>query len=157
MPESHQSPQDAPGSVQPESQGSSSGKKGSPILARLRAGEEVPGYKLVDGRIQKTDGENPRRARVEPGEFDRLAAMRHVLANAANTDRTPGEKACRAWLEKSPGQFMEAFDRLEADAKKQAAGEVAAEEEFVEPTESDVELERSINELLARHQGRAKR
>jgi hypothetical protein len=157
MPEDSQEAQEGPGSPQKAGQGNSPAGKGSSILARLRAGEQVPGYKLVKGRLEKTEGENPRRVREER-EFDRLAAMRHVLTNKPSTDVSEGEKACRAWLEKSPGPFMEVYDRLETEAKKQAAGVGGGEEDdALEPTETDVELATQINELLARHRERAKK
>lgn len=144
-----QKAQDGPGQAQSESQGEAPVNKGSSILARLRAGEQVPGYRLVKGRLEREDKQMP--VVKEPGEFDRLTAMRHVLANPASADKTPGQKWCRQWMEKSPGPFGDAYDRLELEAKKAAAGKNAAEEEVLEPTESDEELAQAIKELIQKH------
>src|SRR5262245_11933642 len=97
----------------------------------------------------------PQSERVAAG-FDRLAAMRHVLSNPASTDATEGEKACRVWLRKSPGQFMEALDRLEGGPKATTKDECATSEQPLVPTESDMELRRMIVELLDRHEKAAR-
>jgi len=89
--------------------------------------------------------------RKEVKEFDRLAAMRHVLGNPPETDQSEGERACREWLKKSPGQFMSTLDELE---KKAANPETPVNEELektVEETQTDEELKQAINELIARH------
>jgi hypothetical protein len=83
--------------------------------------------------------------------FDQLKAMHHVLTNPASMDELEGEKACRAWLRKSPGQFMEALDRLEREAKAADQEECATTEKPLELTESDEELRQMIVELLERH------
>ena len=119
-------------------------------------GEVPEGYYIDENkRLRKVGKEPPKR--IEDVEFDRLKAMKHVLGNPASTDETAGERACREWLGKNPGQFMEVFDRLEAEAKKQVAGEKVQEEEALEPTQSDEELTELVNELLTKHAERARK
>lgn len=155
MPDTVQKAQNAPDSTKKGSGTGRGNPYGSTILARLRAGEKVEGYYL-DGnnRLRRNDSEPT--AREPAGEFDRLKAMRHCLANPPSSDKTAGEKACRAWLEKAPGPFMETYDKLEAQAKRDAKIDVGEEEE-VEPTEDDDALRDQINELLMKHAARAKR
>lgn len=84
--------------------------------------------------------------RIE-GDFDRLKTMRYVLNNPAKCDRTEGERAMRAFLEKNPGQFMQTFDELVREEKEAVERPV---EEPVERTESDQELHRLLDELISR-------
>lgn len=155
MPEDSQEPQETPGKPQTGRGKGNYGHKGSSILARLRAGESVPGYYLDENKRLRRSATDPPE-RVEDKEFDRLKAMRHVLSNQASKDHTAGEHACRAWLEKAPGPFMETYDKLEAQAKRDARIDVGEDDE-VEPTEDDEALRNQINELLSKHAGRAKR
>lgn len=103
---------------------------------------------------------SPPPARLEKADFDRLTSMRYILTNPKACDQTPAEKALRSWLDKSPGPFMEAYDRLEAEAKRAAAGERVAEAgegEEIEPTETDEELADEIDALIARHKAKGKK
>ncbi len=77
--------------------------------------------------------------------------MRHVLGNVPETDVTPGEKACRAWLEKSPGPFMEAFDKLEAAGR--AIPVERPGEEPLDESETDEEMKAAIRALIQKHAG----
>lgn len=155
MPEAGQESQGEPRRPEDDAKRGKSRPKGSSILGRLRAGEKVPGYYIdANNRLRRDGQEAPER--VEDKEFDRLKAMRHVLSNPASKDHTAGEHACRAWLEKAPGPFMETYDKLEAQAKRDARIDVGEEDE-VEPTEDDEALRNQINELLSKHAGRARR
>ena len=129
---------------------------------------EPPGPQPASGRGRSPGSKltqfqrgHPGRPKVPPperveGSFDRLGAMRHVLLNPPSTDRSEGEKACRVWLKKSPGPFMEVLDRLEREAEAAARVETAATEKALgseqplAPDESDREVEAAIVRLLER-------
>lgn len=123
-------------------------KGGNPLLKLKKEGKPLPPGYYIDSnnRIRKVE-EVP--AQAVEGEFDRLKAMRWVLNNPPALDAQGGQgvKACRAWLEKAPGPFMEKYDELERAAK---VADVPATEPPVDETESDEELRRQIHELLAR-------
>jgi hypothetical protein len=50
----------------------------------------------------------------QPGEFDLLAAMLHVITRPAREDVTQGQKVCREWRDRDVKDFMKQFAMVEA-------------------------------------------
>lgn len=119
---------------------------GNPILRQMRETGVVPdGYYLdAKGKLRKAPEELPDRV---DGDFDRLKVMRYVLNNPRSLDKTEGEKAMRAYLEKNPGQFMETYDEL-VRAESEASEPLG--EAVVERSEGDEELHALLDELIGR-------
>lgn len=127
---------------------------GNPILKQYKETGVLPeGYFLDEkNRLRKVGEKPPERVDVESLDAEALlAAMRHVAVNDPKTDKSQLEKYARQWAEKKPDDFMTHLWELEAEVKKKAAGVEGAEEEELDPTESDEELTQAINDLIARH------
>jgi hypothetical protein len=135
-------------------------RSGNPVLKQWKETGVLPeGYYLDDKkRLRKVGQEPPKR--LEPPEVTpevQLAAMRHVSFNDPTTDKSEFEKMMREWMRRKPDDFAARLVALEGELRKKAGGEEGvSEEDELNPTETDEELTRNINELLARHQRKVK-
>jgi len=126
---------------------SSPSQQPEPGPKRGRGKPFVKGDPRIASLQRKLKASDPKAATVEgPAATQQLRDMQHVYSSPASMDRTPGQKACRTWMNRNTAQFMASKTQLEVAANTPGeqpcphCGHNASEPQ-------DEETERRLNEI----------